>query len=162
MIAIIPWLVPLFKSLEFPGGWKFEFQELEKVEKKIGKAGLLDSVTVVGKAPEYSFQMVAEEDPKLALAGLRIEIEKRLKNIAEIKKISTYNKGISPLFRILSEQQVLSNEERSVLADLVGLLNNAVHGAEVDHRAAQWAIEIGPRILKGLDERLKEKGDKNT
>lgn len=28
-IALVPWLTPLFKSLEFPGGWKIEFQDFE-------------------------------------------------------------------------------------------------------------------------------------
>jgi hypothetical protein len=29
-IALVPWLSPLFKSLEFPGGWKIEFQEMKE------------------------------------------------------------------------------------------------------------------------------------
>lgn len=30
-IAVVPWLAPLFKSLELPGGVKVEFQELQRV-----------------------------------------------------------------------------------------------------------------------------------
>lgn len=30
VIALVPWLAPIFKSLEFPGGWKVEFKELQK------------------------------------------------------------------------------------------------------------------------------------
>jgi hypothetical protein len=33
-IAVVPWLIPLFKSLELPGGWKFEFQEQDYLEAK--------------------------------------------------------------------------------------------------------------------------------
>jgi hypothetical protein len=29
-VALLPWLSPLFKSIELPGGWKFEFQELKR------------------------------------------------------------------------------------------------------------------------------------
>lgn len=37
-IALIPWLSPLFKSLEFPGGWKIEFQEVkQKVDTMMAK-----------------------------------------------------------------------------------------------------------------------------
>jgi hypothetical protein len=37
-IALVPWLSPLFKSLEFPGGWKIEFQEVkEQLETIIAK-----------------------------------------------------------------------------------------------------------------------------
>ncbi len=37
-IALAPWLSSLFKSLEFPGGWKIEFKEVkEKVETMMAK-----------------------------------------------------------------------------------------------------------------------------
>jgi accessory gene regulator protein AgrB len=29
LIALIPWLSPVFKSLQFPGGWKIEYQEIK-------------------------------------------------------------------------------------------------------------------------------------
>jgi hypothetical protein len=36
---------------------------------------------------------------------------------------------------------------------MVGMLNSAVHGATVDISASDWAIEIGPRLLKSLDDK---------
>jgi len=30
VLAVVPWLGPLFKSIQLPGGWKFEFQELKR------------------------------------------------------------------------------------------------------------------------------------
>ena len=30
--AVVPWLLPLFKSLKLPGGWEVEFQELQATE----------------------------------------------------------------------------------------------------------------------------------
>lgn len=152
---MIPWLVPLFKSLEFPGGWKIEFHDLQKVQTKIEKEGLIADETEVKKRPKFSFESVADDNPNLALAGLRIEIEKRLKSIAESYDIETQRKGINWLIRVLSKHQILSLEETSVLSDMVGLLNGAVHGAEVDRSATRWAIEVGPRIIIGLDEKLK-------
>ena len=38
--AAIPWLLPLFKSVELPGGLKLEFQELEAAERRAAEAGL--------------------------------------------------------------------------------------------------------------------------
>src|SRR5436190_5538882 len=82
MVAAIPWLLPLFKSVELPGGLKLEFQDLQASEKRAAEAGLLDEPP---QTPDhaYSFQVVADEDPNLALAGLRIEIERRLGRLAE-------------------------------------------------------------------------------
>lgn len=34
VVAVVPWLIPLFKSLELPGGWKFTFQEQDNLEAK--------------------------------------------------------------------------------------------------------------------------------
>jgi len=152
VIAIVPWLAPVFKALEFPGGWKVEFQELQKVGQRAEQAGLLSAQPQLVTEADYTFQRVAEQDPNLALAGLRIEIEKRLVALAEKRGIDLRGRGLGQLLRLLSERNVLGQQERSVLADLTGLLNSAVHGATVDRRAADWAIEVGPRLLRALDE----------
>ena len=153
-IAVVPWLAPLFKSLEFPGGWKVEFHDLQKAAARADSAGLLSTAMEAASQDEHLFQRVAEQDPNLALAGLRIEIEKRLVSLAQERGIDARKPGIGTLLRLLSEKQVFNSDEWSVLLDLVGLLNNAVHGAKVDHRAATWAIETGPRLLRALDQKL--------
>jgi hypothetical protein len=150
-IAVIPWLAPLFKSLELPSGWKVEFQELQKSAARAEEAGLLAPKDEAPK-PEYAFERIAEEDPNLALAGLRIEIEKRLIEIAQRRGIEVRNRGLGQLLRSLREHEVLDSEAQSVLADLTGLLNSAAHGASVDQRAATWALSVGPRLLKRLDD----------
>ena len=152
VVALVPWLAPIFKSLEFPGGWKIEFQELQKAAQRAEQAGLLAPAAVGSTAPEFTFQRVVQDDPNLALAGLRIEIEKRLVGLAERSGLEVRNRGIGQLLRLLSERQVLGQQERAVLADLTGLLNSAVHGASVDRQTANRAMEIGPRLLAALDE----------
>lgn len=151
VVAILPWLAPIFKSLQFPGGWKVEFQELQKAAERADEAGLLAAAPAQA-APEFTFQRVVEEDPNLALAGLRIEIEKRLVRLAESRHIEFRNRGIAALLRVLAEHRVLESNARSVLADMTGLLNSAVHGATVDPRATDWAIDVGPRLLQALDD----------
>jgi hypothetical protein len=157
VIAILPWLAPLVKSLELPGGWKVEFQELQKAASRAETAGLL-----AAEPPEaevlFSFQTIANQDPVLALAGLRIEIEKRLLRLTDVYDLNGSRRplGVGQLLRLLERAEVLTNEERWILADMVNLLNSAVHGADVDSRAAAWAIEVGPRLLASLDERIKE------
>ncbi len=153
--AAVPWLVPLFKSLELPGGWKIEFQELQATEQRADKAGLLEE-EAAGSGPdqEYSFQVVANRDANLALAGLRIEIEKRLISLADGAEIKRRRMGISSLLRSLSDREILSHEERSVLWDMIGLLNSAAHGASADQQHAQWVLDVGPRLLATLDKRI--------
>ncbi|MBU2730211.1 hypothetical protein [Acidithiobacillus caldus] len=156
VIAILPWLAPLVKSLELPGGWKIEFHELLKAASRAESAGLL-AVTPSEKEAIYSFQSIATRDPNLALAGLRIEIEKRLSSLAEMYGLkSSRAMGVGQALRALARAKILTAEERSVLSDMVNILNAAVHGAEVDSRASAWAIDVGPRLLTSLDERISE------
>ena len=152
LIALLPWLAPIFKSLEFPGGWKVEFQDLENAAARADQVGLLAPPKAKSLESAFAFERVAEQDPNLALAGLRIEIEKRLVRIAQRHGIEVKSRGLGALLRDLSRREVLGHQERSVIADLVGLLNSAVHGAELDRRSAEWAVEVGPRLLEALDE----------
>jgi len=69
--------------------------------------------------------------------------------------------GIGQLLRALMQREVLTKEERAILADMVNMLNAAVHGATVDQRSAQWAIDVGPRLLTSLDERIEEAKTEN-
>ena len=154
IIAIVPWLAPLFKSLELPGGWKIEFQELLDIKDNAEKAGLLVPSSEIELSSEYSFQVIAENDPNLALAGLRIEIEKRLQNIAKSRNIWSRYLGIRGLIDKLNDEGVLDKQETVVLRDIIVLLNSAVHGADVDKRAFEWIMDVGPRLLKSLDVRL--------
>lgn len=149
-VAIVPWLAPLIKSLELPGGWKVELQEMYQVSARAQDAGLISEDA--GKPVlEHTFQLVADRDPNLALAGLRIEIERRLLRLAEQHEIPLHSRGIGNILRELDKRGVVSSDQRLVLSDLVGLLNSAVHGAEVDRRASEWAMQIGPGLLQSLD-----------
>lgn len=153
LVTVLPWLQPLFKSLELPGGLKVEFQDLDKVAKRADAAGLLAAPASPEQPPKYSFLQVASTDPNLALAGLRIELERRLEQLARSRGGDNAPTGIGNLLRYLNQKQLIGGAERAVLSDLVALLNAAVHGAKVDPEVADWALEIGPRILRALEER---------
>jgi hypothetical protein len=156
-IAVIPWLAPLVESLELPGGWKVEFWEMQRAVARVQAAGpVYEDRVSAGSEAEYSFQLVYSRDPNLALAGLRIEIEKRLSALAEKADVAVRPKGVVTLLRSLSNHELLSFEERAALGDMSGLLNSAVHGAVVDPRACEWAIDNGPPLLASLDAKLDE------
>ena len=153
LIALSPWLGSLYKAIELPGGLKIEYQDLEKTKERAEEAGLLSPRDGVGGGgPQFSFQYVSDRDPNLALAGLRIEIEMRLTWIAGAKGIS-HTGGVTRLIGILERENLLSPPESGALRDMIGLLNSAVHGANVDPRGAAWALEVGPGLLRVLEER---------
>lgn len=152
VLVIAPWLAPILKSVELPGGVKIEFKDLEKIRESAAEAGLLKMP--LEKKEELAYVSIADQDPNLALAGLRIEIERRLRAIAEAYGINIERKSIRQVLRQLSIGEAISQGQATVLNDLVVVLNEAVHGAEVDPRVTEWAIEVGPSFLAVLDERL--------
>src|SRR3972149_11653434 len=88
LIALSPWLGEIYKAIEFPGGLKIEYHDLEKVKERARSAGLLSPKEGVGGGGEgFSFELIRDRDPNLALAGLRIEIETRLNRIAQASGI---------------------------------------------------------------------------
>lgn len=149
-IAIIPWLESLFRVVEFPGGWKFEYKDLEKVEKEIGNAGLMAKPE---KDKLIFSQISFEENPNLVLAILRIEIEKKVRLIAKKHSIME-DPSMRKLFYFLQDANIITSVERSALEDLTCILNKAIHGMDVNKKAADWAIDIGPRILAALDKKV--------
>ncbi|WP_321991483.1 hypothetical protein [Marispirochaeta aestuarii] len=149
-IALLPWLSTLFEELELPGGWKVKFKKSEELAQRAQEAGLIADVTTEDQE-RYAFQSVATSDKNLALAGLRIEIEKNLKDIATANGIGTRMQGLGRIMQFLSDKELISWQEKSILSDLIGLLNNAVHGAKIDEKSFLWAMDYGVGILKSLE-----------
>jgi len=115
--------------------------------------GYAPTVVVTEKADSTidNLRSVAESDPNLALVGFRIEVEKRIKRLAELNGLSTERRGLHRLIRDLNERKVLSASATGGLLDLVVLANQAAHGAEVTRDAADWVLDAGRSIFKQLD-----------
>jgi hypothetical protein len=166
VIMILPWLSPLIRHLELPGGFKIEFpQAVQNVEKQATEAGLIPtlpsqkaiSARRSGEDDDrFTFQRIVDEDPAIALAGLRIEIERRLVKLAGLLQIDISKTGISMLLTALGKREALTHEEIVVLRDLIRLLNQAAHGADIRKDDAMKAIEIGINILTSLDNKVAE------
>lgn len=159
-LAIIPWVEPLFKSVELPGGLKLEFQDLQKLEDEAKKAGLIKAEaqqlksTNNAESLSYPFVEIAIQNQELALISLRIEIEKRLREIAAKYGIETKQLSILKIINTLSEKGILTLDETASLKDMIITLNQAAHGVEYDQRNAQWVIENGPKIIESLDSKI--------
>ena len=149
ILILLPWLAPILRAIEVPG-MKVEFKDLKQAGDKVAQAGLLSA----RQTDQTMKQDLFYYDPNLALANLRIEIERRLRRITKRHDVSPFlPQGIDQYVRLLQERELLTTAEGKALSDLIHFLNGAVHGAEVDPPAVQWAIEVGPDLLATLDER---------
>ena len=155
IIIILPWLSDLIKGAEFPGGWKIELQDVKS-------AG--DKVTSQSNATDFKIETststlstIRNRDPNIAFVGLRIEIESRLRLLADRFQI-TDDLPLKYLFSELRNKRILNDPTISGLKELITRGNQAAHGARVDDETAFWAFEYGPRILAVLDSKLRKPG----
>jgi hypothetical protein len=156
-IALVPWLGAFLKSLE-AFGFKVEYKEFVAIQHKADSVGILAPSSLTPKEPAYL--LVADSDPVLALAGLRIEIEKRLRRIAIAKGLRAEGLALGQLLRKLPNAG-LDADKVSVLNELTNLLNRAIHEGNVDKRTADWALDIGPRIIQSLETLLESIEDEH-
>jgi len=150
VIAILPWFSTLIESAEFPGGWKVKFRDLESAGNKI--TGVEESTD---ENSEKSYSKVREEDPNLALAGLRIEIEKRVRALASQNGIDE-SLPLALLLQELRHNRIIDNQFYDGTSELIKAGNKAVHGAKVESKVADWAFDKGPYILDALDQKLSD------
>lgn len=157
-LSFLPWLSPLIKSAELPGGIKIEFQDVKQAAEKVAAGEPAAAATAAAiPAPEPAFLAISEQDPNLALVGLRIEIERRLRTLAD--RVGVVKNGpLLQLTRELEKRGVLAHEATSGLRDLITLGNQAAHGVEVASDVAYSSVEYGPQVLRILDAKLAEYG----
>jgi hypothetical protein len=147
--AVFPWLAPIISSVEVPG-LKIEFKELEAAKKEAKDAGLLAPSSA---SDRIYFPTFIKNDPNLALAGLRIAIEDHLRKLVDSNG-EIEEKTLDQILDRLRAIKTISEVEYNVLTRIIWLLDRAVHGAEVDSSSVQWAKDVGPLLIKALDEKL--------
>jgi hypothetical protein len=155
VLAAVPWFIEKIKSFEINGVGKIELLNKEQkteLESKATEAGLLPASSRYKGDIQYTFYKLRYEDPKLALAGLRIEIENSLRKIAEKNSVDVPYGGIVKLIGVLSQRELISTNERSIIMEIIGILNRAVHGqlSEYDSNSFDWVFDLGLGILNSL------------
>jgi hypothetical protein len=155
IVAILPWLSELIESAKFPGGWEVKFRDLREAGEKVTSSSEPSPTPShqppPAAQPEPSYVSVADQDPNLALVGLRIEIEQRIRQLSQRHDLPMNRVSLAKLIRELTRREVIPYGVASGLEDLVTAGNQAAHGASVDPRIADWAITTGPEILAALD-----------
>jgi hypothetical protein len=154
ILLLVVWVFPYVKSFTLPGGAGATFREtVEDAEKSLAKANL--PVGLKGPLLEQEQRSTSEQDPNLVLAGMRIEIEKLLKEIGKHQSLLfPRGFGIARMIAALRQRGALDSELASALSDLVSLANQAVHGAQIQPDVARRAIDVGETIITALQDKV--------
>ncbi len=160
------------KKLKLPGGteidWAKTVEEAEQAAEAIKnptrelsietaeeKAFIEQSIRhSLDLSPSYynfdSYLDMAEKDHNLALAGVRIEIEKILRNMAQLFSLELPNtkSSINVLMNELRKAYVLEDPQYKLLQSITKLANEAIHGNNVRKEYAVRAIESAKIFLE--------------
>ena len=135
-------------------GWEIKFRDLQEAGQRISGGQKVASSADLGGY----LAAISQQDPNLALVGLRIEIEKRIRRLAERNQINT-KQPLSRLLRELHRHEALPQVVSSGLEEIVMAGNQAAHGARVEPTVSDWALTYGPDILAVLDDLIEPKGE---
>jgi len=126
---LLTWLYAAIESAKLPGGYEIKFRDIAKAGEKVSP-GTLESVSAAADTSSgmSTWELVQPIDPNLALAGLRIEIEKSLRRIAAVHSVST-RLPVTYVLRALGAKGALPPATVDGLKTLIRLGNEAVHGA---------------------------------
>lgn len=163
LIALI-WFTPTiaryFEIIQFKReGDKLEFSltfaKLRDIEERAEEANLLQ--TPQNLSDVERFVQISKINPNAALIALRMDIDRKLQQIAQTIQIDTSTfriQSTGELLQILERERFLNREEATVLRELRDTLNRVVHSADVPPDVIQWAVNTGPFILTALDKKL--------
>jgi len=157
-------LVATLQHIKLPGGaeldWQRQLQATEQAAERVEatqapelppgeplRVQLIQQIYDHGflRSPsDYNFSYyrdMAERDPNLALAGLRMELERMLQNLMKVYHIDRPSATAGTVVHLLYGRQMLTQEESELLASIIKVTNQAVHGQDVSKDAALRVID---------------------
>ncbi len=94
------------------------------------------------------YKQVAEKDPNLALAGLRMELEIMTKNLAKGFGLSLRrNAPMATMLRQLRDSSAITPDQFELAQKIISLTNQAVHGRTVTRREAEEIIDSAQALV---------------
>jgi len=97
-----------------------------------------------------SLSALVESDPILALAKLRIELEKSLNRLFRLtNKEDKSRRAVSPMQLIhrLSSEEVLPKDIARTTREVMSICNRAIHGEDIRIQDAESVVESGASLL---------------
>jgi hypothetical protein len=151
-ILFIPFVAQYLRKAKFPGAefeFKDEIRETEKlVQLSVEQAERAESAGEKKILLFETFKLstvreLLDSDPVLALAALRIEIERKLKLLVNSLDLPIRNEwSISKLIEAVKKLELLSSEQVAALQKIVSMCNKAIHGSLISETEARRIIDL--------------------
>lgn len=158
----IPVIANYLRKAKFPGA-EFEFKDaIAEARKVVAKS--VEEAETRSPAQEPSspgdfdtFRLdgirdLLSSDPVLALAALRIEIERKLRSAADRLGIPTKTvRGVRSYATILGRHKVLSPDQVDAIERIARMCNEAIHGANIRASDAAEIISLAEDLNQSFN-----------
>jgi multisubunit Na+/H+ antiporter MnhG subunit len=153
-IISIPFLSHFLKRAKVVGA-EFEFrEEIESTKKVVQQSVEKAKSKTMGKSKPVKFETfnlqstkkLLDSDPILALASLRIEIERKLGLTVKFFKLPTKRETLSEFIEVLKIKEILNPEQVSALRKIVDMCNKAVHGYTISKEEAKEIVDLADKL----------------
>lgn len=154
LILSIPFLSRFLKRAKVAGA-EFEFRDeidstkiavQQSVEKAKSKTGGKSKPVKFETFNLQSTKKLLDSDPVLALASLRIEIERKLSLAVKFFKLATKQENLSDFIRVLKMKGILYPEQVIALRKIVNMCNKAIHGYAISRDEATEIVNLAEEL----------------
>lgn len=133
---------------------EIDIDEIRKIKSETEKTLNETQETREEQAEIYStsntIKALAESDPVIALAKIRIELEKVLGQLARFNSITVRNLSLGIIVNKLTNQEVINHDIGKALREVIALCNRAIHGESLSEEGARTIIDVGINLLEEL------------
>ncbi|WP_027911294.1 hypothetical protein [Pseudomonas sp. URMO17WK12:I4] len=155
LIMLLSPFIAAVKKIKF-GDFEAEIDidEIRKIKSETEKT-LSESQENRGEVPKIyatsdAIKALAESDPVIALAKIRIELEKLLARLARFNSITVKGSALGALVNQLTNQEIVSHDIGKALREVIALCNRAIHGETISDEGARTIIGVGVELLEEL------------
>lgn len=159
-ILFIPFVAKYLRKAKFPGAefeFKDEIRETEKLVKlSVKQAEDAERAGEKKALPFETFKLSAvrellDSDPVLALAALRIEMERKLRLLGDSLDLPIRTKlSLSKLVEVVGKEGLLSFEQVTALEKILNMCNKAIHGSLISKEEAEEIVNLADELNKSF------------
>ncbi len=150
LLLFIPYFRQIRRIKAFDLGAEIDGEEVREIAEDIDEAVGHVPISTTADDPYTTYYVLAGQDPVLAIAKLRIDIEARLRERLGADG-PRFLGGITQLVRKLEQEHRLPEGVASAIRPLVDAMNRAIHGVEIDDDASAEMVDSGVQFLRYLD-----------
>jgi len=137
------------RARSVPSELSFNPELSRRALEKVIDAEFVDVTPTQPPSWDLTSQELLRRDPQLALARLRIELERQLRRLTSHVDPSRKMR-LSQMISQLLQREVIPPELASAMRDIIPAANNAVHGNDIPTEQAYSLVELGDEVLSLL------------